>query len=180
MVTAARRSPASVATEAEDAIAMLIADHKKVKDIFKQFEKLNDQKGSEQHKAELALQAGQELKIHMQIEEEIFYPAVRKALHDEDMIDEAVVEHAGARKLIEEIESMQPSEALYDAKVIVLGEQIEHHVKEEEAEMFPKVRKSKVDTLELGAEMMKRKLALMHAQGLSGPRETTAGAGRKK
>ena len=79
-----------------------------------------------------------ELTVHAQIEEEIFYPAVRKAIDDGDLMDEALVEHAGAKELISQLEAMDPEDELYDAKVTVLGEQIDHHVKEEEGEMFPR------------------------------------------
>lgn len=105
-----------------------------------------------------------ELKVHAQIEEEIFYPAVRDAIEDDDLLDEAEVEHAGAKDLITQLESMQPGDDLYDAKVTVLGEQIEHHVKEEESEMFPKAKKSKVDVASLGVEMQARKMLLLEEQ----------------
>lgn len=95
--------------------------------------------------------------MHTQVEEEIFYPAVRRPIHDGDLMDEAVVEHASAKELIAQILAMDPSEDLYDAKVTVLSEQIEHHVKEEEGDMFPKVRKTGVDLDALGEEMAARK-----------------------
>ena len=165
---ATRKPPSSGATKAEvnDAIAMLRADHKKVKDIFKKFENIKGRSDSAQKKRDLALQACNELKVHAQIEEEIFYPAVRKAIDDEDLMDEAQVEHAGATDLIEQIEAMEPGDDLFDAKVTVLGEHVEHHIKEEEGEMFPKVKKTKLDTAALGARMMKRKIALMEEMGL--------------
>ena len=98
-----------------------------------------------------------ELRIHMQIEEEIFYPTSSEYLKDEDIVDEAVVEHAAARDLMEEIEAMQPTDDLYDAKVTVLEEQIEHHVEEEETEYFPKVQKTDMDLKAIGARMKARK-----------------------
>lgn len=95
--------------------------------------------------------------MHTQLEEEIFYPAVRRPIHDGDLMDEAVVEHASAKELIAQITAMDPADDLYDAKVKVLSEQIEHHVKEEEGDMFPKVRHTAVDLDALGKEMAARK-----------------------
>lgn len=151
----------------EDAIAMLVADHKKVKLLFKQFEKLKKDEGSDEEKAELVIQVCKELKVHAQLEEELFYPAVRKATHEDDLMDEATVEHAAAKELIEQLESMDPGDDLYDAKVTVLGEQIEHHVKEEEGDMFPKAKKAKIDMAALGARMMDRQEDLKSEIGLS-------------
>jgi hemerythrin superfamily protein len=140
----------------QDAIAMLMADHKKVKTLFAQFEKLKEG-GSDEDKSALVEQICNELKVHAAIEEEIFYPAVREAIEDADLMDEALVEHAGAKELIAQLEEASPQDDLYDAKVTVLGEQIEHHVKEEEGDMFPKAKKAKVDTEALGEAMMQRK-----------------------
>ena len=150
----ASHSAASAVRE-PDAIAMLMADHKKVKSLFDQFKKMKD--GSEEEKAAVVEQICAELTVHAELEEEIFYPAVREKIGDEDLMDEALVEHAGAKDLIAQLENMNPGDDLYDAKVTVLGEQIDHHVKEEEGEMFPKVKKAKVDTTALGAEMASRK-----------------------
>src|ERR1700734_196226 len=146
--------------EAQDAIVMLTADHKKVKKLFADFDKLKDA-GSDEDKASIVDQICNELKIHTELEEEIFYPAVRKAIEDQDLMDEALVEHAGAKDLIAQLDESSPDDDLYDAKVTVLGEQIDHHVKEEEGEMFPKAKKAKVDTKALGSAMIKRKMALM-------------------
>jgi hemerythrin-like domain-containing protein len=101
------------------------------------------------------------LKMHTTIEEEIFYPAVRQAIHEDDLMDEALVEHAGAKDLIAQLQSMEADDDLYDAKVTVLGEQINHHVEEEEGEMFPKAKRAKVDLTELGAEMAARRAEAM-------------------
>ncbi|ATQ75813.1 hemerythrin [Massilia violaceinigra] len=143
----------------KDAIAMLEADHAKVKSLFEQFEGLSDR--SKASKKKVADQICLELSVHAEVEEQVFYPAVRGPVKDDDLMDEAVVEHASAKELIAQIMEMDPGEDLYDAKVKVLSEQIEHHVKEEEEEMFPKVRKGKVDLVALGAEMeaFKAKLA---------------------
>lgn len=178
-----RNTAASKAAREQDAIAMLIADHRKVKAIFEKFKTLMQEEGPKQEKAVLVQQVCNELKVHARIEEEIFYPAVRDAIDDDDLMDEAIVEHAGAKELIEQLEAMRPDDDLYDAKVIVLGEQIEHHAREEEEEMFPKVKKARIDTLELGAQMTKQKEALTEAMGLSGIDESTntiSNAARKR
>jgi hemerythrin-like domain-containing protein len=141
----------------KDAIQLLKADHREVEGMFRDFEKTN----GEVTKGRLAEKICLALKVHTQIEEEIFYPAARDALSDEDMVDEAVVEHAAAKDLIAEIEAMEPGEDLFDAKVKVLSEQIEHHVEEEEKEMFPKLQKTDMDMRALGLRMAERKTELM-------------------
>jgi len=103
----------------------------------------------------------------MQIEEEIFYPQARQATEDADLLDEALVEHAGAKHLIEEIESMEVGDDLYDAKITVLGEQIKHHVKEEEQKLFPEIEDSKMDAAAVGKELAARKTELMARLGLA-------------
>ena len=144
----------------QDAIALLTADHREVSDMFDQFEQLGDRATTSKEK--LKDKICKALIAHTTIEEEIFYPAVRGQIEEgEDMVDEAVVEHAAAKDLIKQLQEMQPDDELYDAKVKVLSEQIEHHVKEEETEMFPKVRKSGLDLLALGQEMAMRKQELM-------------------
>jgi hemerythrin superfamily protein len=142
--------------KSNDAIDLLKQDHKDVKAMFKQFEDLTDR--SKSSKKKLADQICTALTVHTQIEEDIFYPAVRGAIKDDDMMDEAVVEHAAAKDLIAQIQEMDAGDELYDAKVKVLSEQIEHHVKEEEGEMFPKVRKAKLDLEELGEAMSEAKM----------------------
>ena len=152
-----------------DAIAALTADHRKVKALFKEFEKAKEagHRMEQSQKAALVEQICTDLKIHAQIEEEIFYPAVRKQIDDSDLMDEALVEHAGAKDLIAQLEAMDPAEDFYDAKVTVLGEQIDHHVKEEEGEMFPRAKKAKVDTARLGAQMEKRRAELKAELGVA-------------
>ena len=110
-----------------------------------------------------------ELSIHAQAEEEIFYPAVRAAIKDDDLMDEADVEHAGAKNLIAQLEAMTPAHDHYDATVTVLGENIDHHVKEEEEKMFPKAKKAKVDTAALGAALIQRKHELLAERGEAEP-----------
>jgi hemerythrin superfamily protein len=142
-----------------DAIEMLKGDHKAVKALFKKFAALKDDadEGSDEEKVAVVRQICDALTVHAEIEEEIFYPAVREAIDDEDLMDEALVEHAGAKELIAQLREMGPEDELYDAKVTVLGEQIDHHVEEEETDMFPKAKKAKVDTDELGAAMAARR-----------------------
>jgi len=147
----------STAGKGPDAITLLKADHRAVEKLFGQFEKAKDT----DRKKTLADKICLELRVHMQIEEEIFYPTSREYLKDEDIVDEAVVEHAAARDLMDEIGRMEPDEELYDAKVTVLEEQIEHHVEEEETELFPKVRKTDMDIKAVGARMKARKDELM-------------------
>lgn len=145
-----------------EAMGMLMDDHKKVKKLFKDFEKLtSSDKSNQREKAELAKMICQELKVHAQLEEEIFYPAVREAIAADDIMDEAEVEHNCAKTLISQIESCEPSDDHYDAMVTVLGEYVNHHIAEEEGEMFPKIKKSKLDTAALGEEMLDRKEALV-------------------
>jgi hemerythrin superfamily protein len=145
-----------------DAIELLIQDHKEVKKLFEEFDALTDR--SKAKKKVIADKICHELIIHTQIEEEIFYPKVREAIKDSDLMDEALVEHAGAKDLIAQILDMSPGEDLYDAKVTVLSEQIDHHVKEEEEDMFPKVRKSGLDLIVLGEQMLARKNEIKNAE----------------
>jgi hemerythrin-like domain-containing protein len=153
------KKPRSDHPQERDAIAMLMADHKKVKRLFGEFKKLHEE-GSNEEKSAIVEQVCNELKVHTAMEEEIFYPAVRKAIDDTDLMDETLVEHAGAKDLVAQLEEASPDDDLYDAKVTVLGEQIAQHVKEEEGEMFPTAKKAKVDTAALGTKMLRRKMAL--------------------
>jgi hemerythrin superfamily protein len=143
----------------QDAIALLEADHQTVDELFDEYDGLTDNADKKRVATEICLA----LKVHTQIEEEIFYPAARKATGDADLLDEAAVEHAGAKNLIAEIEAMQPGQPLYDAKVTVLGEQVRHHVEEEEEELFPEVRETKLDLDTLGAKLAARKAELTAA-----------------
>lgn len=143
----------------DDAIAFLESQHRQVEGWFEQFEKTN----SDAKKLDLFNKINLALKAHTQVEEEIFYPDARRAINDEDLLDEAVVEHQAAKQLMAEIEVMKPGEDLYDAKVKVLSEEIEHHVKEEEEELFPKCRKSDMDLVSLG-EQMKARFAELSGQ----------------
>ena len=148
-MTASKKTPAA---SAGNAISMLTDDHKKVKKLFKDFDKLKG-KGDAADKETLVEQICAELTIHAEIEEEIFYPAAREAINDDDMLNEAEVEHASAKDLIEQLQEMDSSDPTYDAQVTVLGEYVNHHVEEEETEMFPKVKKAKIDLGALGEEL---------------------------
>ena len=141
----------------KDAIALLKADHRQVEEWFSEFEKARDDK----RKVALAKQICNALKVHTQIEEEIFYPAFLEATDDEDTHHEAEVEHSGAKKLIAEIEA-GPSDEYFDARVTVLSEMIKHHVKEEEQPdgMFAKARKSEMDLTQIGSHLQARKSEL--------------------
>ena len=144
--------------EFKDAIALLKADHRKVEDLFEKFESAS----KSDQKRKLAEQICNELKVHATIEEELFYPALRGAI-DDDLLDEAYVEHDGAKVLINDILASAPDAEFYDAKVTVLSEDIKHHVKEEEQRggMFSQAKDSSVDLVALGEQMMARKLELM-------------------
>ncbi|MEO8136488.1 MAG: hemerythrin domain-containing protein [Betaproteobacteria bacterium] len=149
-------------TRLKNALAKLKSDHDGVKKLFDQYEKGKDDM-SAKDKAVMVAKICGELTVHAQIEEEIFYPAIREVQDEdlEELLDEAEVEHAGAKDLIAQLESAKPEDPLYDAKVTVLGEQIKHHAGEEEDEMFPKVRKVKeLDLDELGAMLEQRSEAL--------------------
>ena len=156
-----------------DAVALLKADHRKVEDLFASFEKA---RGAER-KQKLVQEICLELKIHTAIEEEIFYPACRGKI-EEDLLDEAYVEHDAAKKMIAELEASAPDEDFYDAKVKVLSEEIEHHVEEEEKRaegMFAQAKKAGLDMDELGAQMAARKEQLMAdaKAGVEPPSEPT-------
>lgn len=148
----------------EDAISLLRADHRKVDHLFKEFEKENEKEQPDANaKKALVTEICQELLVHTQIEEEIFYPEVRQYLRNTDILDEAEVEHAGAKELVMQLKDASPEEALYDAKVTVLSEYIKHHVKEEQDDLFPRVRRLKdVNLALLGKKLATRKEELLH------------------
>ncbi len=161
--------------EEMDAIAMLKADHRKVEEIFEQFEKA----ASPAKKQSLAMQACLELKVHTTIEEEIFYPACRGKIED-DLLNEAYVEHDGAKTLINEIEASSPDDDFYDAKVKVLSEEIEHHVEEEEKRaegMFAQARAAGLDMDALADAMRARKATAMEEFQAGKPAVTLTMAG---
>jgi len=147
-----------------DAVKLLTADHAKVKKLFRQFEKLKED-GDAREKSALVEEICAELIVHTTVEEEIFYPAVREAIDDEGLVDEADVEHESAKTLIAQLSRMRPGEDHYDARVTVLGEYIDHHVQEEQKEMFPKAKRARVDMAELGQRIMERKEQLQARHG---------------
>lgn len=152
----------------KDAIALLKADHRKVEELFEKYE------SARSRKAGIAKQICMELTIHTMIEEEIFYPACREAGVESDMMDEADVEHDGAKALIAEMENGSPDDDYYDAKVKVLSEEIKHHVKEEEQRggIFSQAREAEMDLAGLGEQMAARKEELMaqfESEGLPAP-----------
>lgn len=146
-----------------DAIQLLTQQHREVKEMFDRFENMTDR--AKVSKKKLADEICNALIMHTTIEEEIYYPATRAASEEtEDMVDEAVVEHGSAKDLIAQIMEMDPGDDLYDAKVKVLGELVEHHVQEEEEEMFPKTRELKLDLKALGQEMKARQMEIEASQ----------------
>jgi len=155
--TTSRGKPAG--REGTDAIALLTQDHRNVDKLFKQFDDLKDDEG----KIELVEKICNELTAHATAEQEIFYPAARDALGEDgqDLLDEAEVEHASAKELIGQLQEANTDDELFDAKVKVLGEYIRHHVKEEEQELFPKVRESDLDLEALGEDLRTRKEELL-------------------
>lgn len=159
--TAKSPSKTSARGSAPDAVQLLTTDHKEVKALFKEYDKLVEQDKGDEEKEALARQICLMLTVHATIEEELFYPAARDAIEEVDLLDEAEVEHGSAKELIAQIESMKPSESLYDARVKVLGEYVSHHVKEEEGELFPKVKKAKLDLAALGEAIAARKKDLI-------------------
>ena len=152
---------AKKAAPPKDAIALLKADHVMVSGLFEDYEKTSSAKKKKAIVAEICTA----LSVHAQIEEEIFYPAVKAALKDKLLVPEATVEHAGVKSLIAQVEGIEPDGELYNAKIKVLSEYVKHHVKEEQNEMFPKVKATSVDMVELGARMMARKVELLAARG---------------
>jgi len=147
----------------DDAVTSLMRDHRRVEDLFKQYEAAKDDDAKKQ---QIFQQINLELKVHTPIEEEIFYPASRAYVDDQETVNEAVVEHQSAKDLMAQLESMEPSDDYYDAKVKVLQEMIEHHVEEEEQEYFPECRRSEMDLKAIGEEMDARKQELMGELGM--------------
>lgn len=151
-------------SKTRDACALLESDHRAVKKMFKEYEELASSKArsAAQRKTELAKEICMELTVHALIEEEIFYPALRKALSETDLLDEAEVEHQTAKDLIAQIEAMDDSPEILDAKVKVLGEYVDHHVKEERNEIFPKARAArKLDLVKMRDQLEARKAELL-------------------
>jgi hemerythrin-like domain-containing protein len=148
-----------------DAIALLKQDHRTVSALFEEFEKAD-----EEEQASIAQRVCQLLTVHAQIEEEMLYPAAKEAFDGEeeaeDLVNEAEVEHGSAKELIAKIEAMSSGDEHFKATVTVLGEYIKHHVKEEEGELFPQLKKTELDLKELGSRLADRKFALMDQMGI--------------
>lgn len=157
---AKKTSTAVKSTKKQDATSLLRADHKAVNELFAEYEKAR----SVTKKKLLVTQICIELSVHAQIEEEIFYPAVKKALNDKELIPEATVEHATLKDLIAQVEGVEPDGEMFDAKIKVLSEYVKHHVKEEQNEMFPKAKSTDLDMLALGAKLSERKAELLAAR----------------
>jgi iron-sulfur cluster repair protein YtfE (RIC family) len=143
-------------TGAPDALDLLKADHDKLRSLFQQFDSLKHQI-DDQRKAELVDEICYELTLHTMLEEDIFYPVVRAAIGEPELIDEAEVEHAGARELIGQLELMYPGDDHYDATVTVLGEEMLHHIDKEETDLFEATRGAGIDLADLGELLAARK-----------------------
>jgi hypothetical protein len=162
------KSKASKASSS-DAIALLEQDHAEVRELFEEYESLAEEDAEAEERQALAEQICAMLTVQATIEEEIFYPAAREAEVESDLLDEAEVEHASAKDLIAQIRAMSPDDELYDAKVKVLGEYVNHHVEEEEGEMFPQCRESEMDLEDLGEALETRKAELMEGMAEATP-----------
>jgi len=153
-----------MATRAKDACDLLDAEHRAVKKMFRDYEELTGSRArsAAQKKMELARQICHELTVHAQVEEEIFYPALREVMKDTDLLNEAEVEHGSVKDLIAQIEEMDEADEMFHARVKVLGEYVDHHVKEERNEIFPKARAArKLDLVAMRDELEARKEELM-------------------
>jgi len=148
----------------KDACDLLDADHRAVKKLFNQYEELTESRSRDarEQRADIAREICTELSVHAQIEEEIFYPALRETIKDMKLLEEAEVEHTTAKALIAQIEAAQEVDDTFDATVKVLGEYIDHHVKEERNEIFPKARSARgLDLITMRDELAARKEALL-------------------
>ncbi len=148
-----------------DVIGLLSADHRKIEGLFAEFQ-ANKERMPVHQKFDLVRRVCGELLIHMAVEEGIFYPAVREAIRDEALMDEAWIEHESAKDLIIQLGKIQPDDSIFDAKVNVLEEQFEHHVQEEESVMFPKVLVSEIDLIVVGKELLEAKNNMRARLGL--------------
>lgn len=142
------------------ALEVLHADHQKVRNLFSEFDSLKGLDDEDERKAELVDEICYELTLHTMVEEEIFYPALRAAIGDDDLMDEAEVEHAGARELISQLEVMYPGDDYFDATVSVLGEEVGHHIDKEEGELFEAARRAGIDLATLGDKLAARRAEL--------------------
>ena len=164
--SASQQSQRKAAASQPDALEFLKSQHREVEDLFKQFEKLGDE-GPSEEKEPIVRMACEKLTVHASIEEEIFYPAAREIDDVESLLNEAEVEHNTAKDLIATLDSMDASDPMFSATFTVLSEYIKHHVKEEEGELFPKVKKSDLDLDALGQELAAQADELMSTQEAS-------------
>ena len=164
--SASQQSQRKAAASQPDALEFLKSQHREVEDLFKQFEKLGDE-GPSEEKEPIVRMACEKLTVHASIEEEIFYPAAREVEDAESLLNEAEVEHNTAKDLIATLDSMDASDPMFSATFTVLSEYIKHHVKEEEGELFTKVKKSDLDLDALGQELAAQADELMSAQEAS-------------
>lgn len=149
----AKKPGAKAAAKAKTAIDILKEDHEAVQKIFKEYRQLVKAGADAREKYALVRKACDMLIIHTRLEEELFYPAVRRATEENSLMDEALVEHDCAKDLLEQLRVMRPDEDFYDAKFTVMGEQVRHHIEEEEQKMFPKAKKAGLDLVQLGREL---------------------------
>jgi hemerythrin superfamily protein len=152
----AARTPTAARTET---LNMLKQDHKKVKKAFQDFERLDKRARGDECQA-LIMQTCADLAVHTTLEEEVFYPAIRAAMREQSLIDEAEVEHASAKTLIADLQQLPPEDRAYAATFKVLGEYVQHHIKEEESEIFPQLTRAKLDWDGLQQQMAARRESL--------------------
>ena len=159
-----------------EAVEMLREDHQQVKDLFEEFEKAEE----DEEKGQIVRAALTALEIHATLEEEIFYPAVREQIDEDDQMDEALEEHHVVKFLIGELQEMKPGDDHFDAKFKVLAESVKHHIEEEESEILPKAQDADLDQERLGEEMTERKEELQRGKGAGARRKVSSGnAGRR-
>jgi hemerythrin superfamily protein len=169
MATSRPSSRAASAARAQ-VIDALIEDHKRVKKAYRDFKKLDPQEDTERCQ-ELVSQVLADLQVHAALEEELLYPAIREAIDDTDMLDEAEVEHESAHTLIDQLVLMTPEDDKYIARFTVLCEYVMHHVKEEEGELFPALEKARIDWQTIASEMQTRREELMAVHAPEDPDE---------
>ncbi|WP_447986150.1 hemerythrin domain-containing protein [Nitrospira sp. Nam74] len=163
-----------------NAVELLREDHRKVQDLFEEFEGADNRS-----RQRIADQALIELEIHTKLEEELVYPAIRDAIDEEDLMDEALEEHHAVELLMKELRKMGPKDERYRAKFKVMAEMVKHHIEEEESQVFPQAEESDLDLMELGQDAMMRKEKLM-AKTSAGPSRSkkksskSAGRGRSR
>ncbi len=165
---------ASKAGVASGVVQMLKEDHRKVKELFEEFESAEGRE-----RGEIAKTAIQELEVHADLEETLIYPAIRKEIEADDMMNEAVEEHHLVHVLIKELKKLKPSDEKFQAKFTVLGELVKHHIEEEENEMLPQAEESEIDWESLETRVMKRKEALLAKADGRGKGSIRASVSRK-